>query len=138
MKYILLLLFISVFLLSCNKEKQYNPDEHIVYCKWYQLSRGKSDTLFAVYIPNAFVPTGDGVNDTFNPRLNTYNNYGFSYSLEIVNKNNNIVFKTNDHNEDWDGSLNGHIQPIGTYTYKFTIAHNLDNYEYSGNVLLIN
>lgn len=61
--------------------------------------------LFTCYIPDAFSPNGDGINDFFAP-------YGAgwdlsSYLLVIYSRWGELVFRTTDINNAWDGSLPG-------------------------------
>ena len=58
---------------------------------------------FNVYIPNAFSPNGDGINDTFLPILRGTK----SYLLAIFNRWGNKIFETTDLNSGWDGSFQG-------------------------------
>jgi gliding motility-associated-like protein len=137
MKQLFLSLFLISFLFSCKKEKPYNADEHITYTHWYKLKSISNDTLFAVYIPNAFSPNGDGYNEQFGPVVNTYSS-GLVYSFEVFDKNNTTVFKSSDINARWDGKANGqgNTLAIDSYTYKFKITDNTTVYEYTGSVLL--
>ena len=66
-----------------------------------------------VYIPNAFSPNGDGVNDEFKPVADC----DVSYSLQVFNKWGAIVFSTNDITEGWDGNFQGSQAPDGKYSY---------------------
>ena len=65
-----------------------------------------------VYLPNAFTPNGDGLNDVFMPvthcRFSTY-------LLKIFNRWGEIVFYTDDPKEGWNGSFNGLISPSDVY-----------------------
>ncbi len=77
-------------------------------------------------IPDGFSPNGDGINDNFViPDIAKYN----KVSLEIFNRWGNIVYKSNDYKNDWDGRSNmgvsiGNQLPVGTYFY---IAKIIDN-----------
>ena len=51
--------------------------------------------------PNAFSPDGNGVNDTWMPVALLNGDYIFT--LTISNKAGNVVFKTTDKNNPWDG-----------------------------------
>ena len=66
-----------------------------------------------VYIPNAFTPNGDGINDTWKPEFSdTLNVKG--YNLEIYDKSGVQVFKSTNPNIWWDGL------PFDTiYAYRF-------------------
>ncbi len=68
------------------------------------------------YSPNAFSPNGDGINDTFQPILTDIDFN--TYELNIFNRWGDIIFKTEDYSQSWDGTFNG--EPIigGVYTYK--------------------
>ncbi len=63
--------------------------------------------------PKAFTPNGDTHNDKFlfeSKNIKTFN-------LKIFNRWGNIVFETDDLLEGWDGTCNGKMQNIDTYTY---------------------
>ena len=78
-------------------------------------------TESGLVIPNAFSPDGDGVNDTW--EIQGLNSRG-GYVITIFNRWENIVFKTNQYNNDWQGeSVNtallssNNLLPDGTYFY---------------------
>lgn len=54
-----------------------------------------------VYVPNAFTPNGDGINDLFAPVMRNYNED--EYSFTIINRQGEIVFQTSDTELKWNG-----------------------------------
>ncbi|MBS1496897.1 MAG: gliding motility-associated C-terminal domain-containing protein [Bacteroidetes bacterium] len=87
-----------------------------------------SDTTFVkveecptyFYIPNAFTPNNDGLNDIFKPIITgTLAEYHF----EIYNRFGQKIFATKKINEGWNGTIKGISQNTGIYiwlcTYKF-------------------
>jgi gliding motility-associated-like protein len=73
----------------------------------------------AAFIPSAFSPNGDGLNETFKivgSSCNTKN------TMQIANRWGEVIFKTNSpYQSFWNGNLpNGAKAPIGVYTYKLT------------------
>src|SRR5690606_36131591 len=90
-----------------------NPGEYIV--KQIKTNAfGCSDTLkkliviedeFAFFIPNAFTPNGDGLNDTFYPVI-----YGVTeYAFYIFDRWGNVVFQSNQIGEAWNGTISRKI-----------------------------
>lgn len=71
-----------------------------------------------VFVPNAFSPNGDGLND----QLEVFGNVGSAFKLTVFNKWGEKVFETADINETWDGTVNGHHAPFGTYQYKLSFS----------------
>jgi gliding motility-associated-like protein len=73
------------------------------------------------YIPNAFTPNGDGVNDQF-----YYSGYDLdisSYRMRIFNRWGQLVFTGLDENDSWSGEgLAGQPAPAGTYVYKLEVT----------------
>ena len=68
------------------------------------------------YVPNAFSPNGDQLNDDFTPVFTA----GFdpeSYHLMIFNRWGESVFESFDHTIGWDGTVNGNKAPGGVYIY---------------------
>ena len=63
-----------------------------------------------IYIPNAFTPNGDGLND----RLEIFGENIQNFNIRVLNQWGEIVFQSNDINVLWDGSFNGKIIS-GTY-----------------------
>jgi|GEM_PF-3647773 len=132
MKKIILFILISTLFFSCKKEEQFKPDEHIAYTHWYKTRSGSVDTLFSVYIPNAFTPNGDGINDDFYPE-----GYFYLKNFKILSKENNLIYETTDINGHWDGKNHGTPTQIGTYVYKLNISDGVGNqYEYTGSVTI--
>ena len=68
------------------------------------------------YIPNAFTPNGDGINDKFRILGLPYESIT-RYSLQIYNRWGQKVFSTNDIREPWDGTSNGELCPDGVYVW---------------------
>lgn len=68
----------------------------------------------AVFIPSAFTPNGDGLNDSFGVLGDITVK---SFSLQIFNKWGQMVFTTTDISQKWDGTYKGKKATIGTYPW---------------------
>lgn len=68
------------------------------------------------YIPNAFTPNGDGLNDTFGaiPKYDYIN----KYHLSIFNRWGQMIFQTSNINTDWNGRYEGSPCMVGAYVYR--------------------
>jgi len=66
------------------------------------------------FIPNAFTPNGDGLNDEFRPIL-TFN--PVDYILVIRSRWGNTIFQSADAYEAWDGRSRGQTVPEGVYMF---------------------
>jgi len=66
------------------------------------------------FIPSAFTPNGDGLNDRF--RISVYDNYTVNKFL-IYNRWGAVIFKSNNPGDGWDGTYKGYPQQIGSYIY---------------------
>jgi gliding motility-associated-like protein len=87
------------------------------------------------YIPNAFTPNGDGLNDVFRP---TYVGIQKLDYFRIFNRFGEKVFETAEIGKGWDGTYKGIKQPLGNYVY---VVRGVDMHGkekvYEGNMLLI-
>ena len=77
--------------------------------------------MLGFYVPNAFTPNGDGKNDVFRPSL--FGNVQ-SYLFCIYNRFGELVFKTNNPGEGWDGNYKGKPFDSGT-TFVWRCAYQL-------------
>lgn len=66
-----------------------------------------------LFVPKAFTPNGDFVNDVFLPQGNGI----LAYELSIYNRWGARIFYTTDINQGWDGTYQGELQPPGMYSY---------------------
>ncbi len=76
---------------------------------------------FTFYIPNAFTPRSNGINDMFTPV-----GEGFdidSYKMTIYDRWGQLLFQTNDITNGWNGNshISGQKVPNGTYMYKIEV-----------------
>jgi gliding motility-associated-like protein len=92
-------------------------------------------TLGEPYIPNAFSPNGDGLNDFF--RLEYLQNLKL-LSFKIFNRFGEMVFDGGSSNIGWDGNYKGTAAALGTYYYYIQVVlrdGTLKNYK--GDITLI-
>ncbi len=67
-----------------------------------------------IYIPGAFTPNGDGLNDTWNiPALAAFP----SFTLQVYNRLGQLVYECRNRFRAWDGYFRGEPQAAGTYIY---------------------
>jgi len=66
------------------------------------------------FVPTAFTPNGDGLNDLFKAKVNCALS---QFHLRIFNRWGKTIFETGDINRAWDGTLSGIKLPPGTYVY---------------------
>jgi gliding motility-associated-like protein len=67
-----------------------------------------------VYVPTAFTPNGDGVNDLLRPILIGIKELKF---FTVYNRYGEIVFRTSTHNAGWDGLIGGKMQNTGSFVW---------------------
>ncbi|MEO8733862.1 MAG: gliding motility-associated C-terminal domain-containing protein, partial [Flavobacteriales bacterium] len=70
---------------------------------------------FNLYMPTAFTPDGDGINDIFGVVGTNIQ----SFHMRIFDRWGNQVFETEDPTKGWDGTINGHKPVTGVYTYMY-------------------
>ena len=90
-----------------------------------------------VFIPNAFTPNGDGLNDTWGPSMNEYSDNG--YKLCVFDRWGQLVFMSEDPTEQWDGTVNGKFVESNTvYSYTLKVRdYTGQEFEYSGHVTVL-
>lgn len=85
-------------------------------------------------LPTGFTPNGDGENDIFIIRGGPFKSVDF----KVYNNWGEMVFKTNDGNEGWDGTHKGEKAPLGVYSWTFVVEMgNGQVIKKSGDVTLI-
>jgi gliding motility-associated-like protein len=104
--------------------------------------------LFAVWVPNAFTPNGDGVNDLFyfvslnqleDVTFEIFNRYGerihHAYAKTLDSSLQDQVIKT----FAWDGTYKGNKVPLGTYFYRLSYKRlgNTRVYDTTGSINVI-
>ncbi len=67
-----------------------------------------------IYVPNAFSPNGDGINDTwYIEPLDLFTDA----DIQVFNRYGQLVYRSQGAFKPWDGNRNGHPVPVGTYYY---------------------
>ncbi|MGB3947874.1 MAG: gliding motility-associated C-terminal domain-containing protein, partial [Bacteroidia bacterium] len=105
-------------------------------CKDTAYNQTTIEPEFTFYIPNAFTPNGDGVNDIFAGK----GMFIIQYEMLIFDRWGDLVFETNDYNKQWDGKANKGTKmaqrDVYVYKIKVTDIHQIDHF-YSGTVTLV-
>jgi gliding motility-associated-like protein len=91
---------------------------------------------FSFYIPNAFTPNNDGVNDVFTGLgINAKD-----LTMYIYDRWGEMIYQTNDIQKPWDGKVNNSSTTAqqGVYIYLIYVTDIFDNnHEYNGSVTLL-
>jgi len=87
-----------------------------------------------IYVPNAFSPNGDGINDIFK-----ISSLGIkAFNIKIYNRWGQIVFETEDLNMGWNGKKNNNDSNQGVYVYVINYINIKDeDLNIKGNISLI-
>jgi len=72
-----------------------------------------------IIVPTAFSPNNDGLNDKIGAMI--YCDIS-SYSFTIANRWGQVIFRTNDPLEKWNGTFDNHEAEIGTYSYYIKVV----------------
>lgn len=96
----------------------------------------KIEEPYSFFIPNAFSPDGDGLNDMFIGK-----GIGIAtYSMLIHDRWGNKIYETNDINKPWDGKVQSKTDMVqdDVYLYMITVVDVLgETYVYRGSVTLL-
>ncbi len=89
-----------------------------------------------LWVPNAFTPDGNGINDVFKPVM-----MGLDpsvYHLMVFNRWGGLVFESTDPEKGWDGTRGGSQVPAGVYIWRITYRpmHTADLQEKFGTITL--
>jgi gliding motility-associated-like protein len=134
---------------SADQHPEYNFVAEGQYTVWLYIENqwGCSDSssqlitikpVSTFYIPNAFTPNGDGVNDYFHPFGNNID--PDDYQLLIFNRWGKQVFRSDNLNTPWDGrskAYDDQMAPQGVYVYFIKARINGVLKTFEGTVTLI-
>ena len=88
----------------------------------------------SLFVPNAFTPNHNGLNEIFAPK----GQYIYNYQLEIYNRWGERVFISNECLGGWDGTYKGEAADEGIYYYKLDAFGNDGKiYSYKGLLTLL-
>jgi gliding motility-associated-like protein len=95
-----------------------------------------------LYVPNAFTPDADGINDVFKAEGKFINEDAGSedhnFKLCIFNRWGEKIFETNDISKGWDGKFKGTDVQQDTYVYTITaFGYDKQSYYLQGNFTLL-
>lgn len=90
------------------------------------------------FMPNAFSPNGDGLNDVFAPQFETGCDIT-GYSLQVFNRYGQMIFETIKAGAGWDGTAKGIAADPGTYMFTISYDKGTQHHRYihKGDVTLI-
>ncbi|MBM3430144.1 MAG: T9SS type B sorting domain-containing protein, partial [Bacteroidetes bacterium] len=87
----------------------------------------KVSDVVIIYVPNSFTPDGDGLNDIFIPQLTAGYDRDKVYEFLIYNRWGEVIFKSTQVLEGWDGTYKGVPVQIGTYTWTIRFKDSMSN-----------
>jgi len=89
---------------------------------------------YVIYVPNAFTPNGDGINDIFYAK----GYYIDKFDMMIFDRWGELVFVANDIHKGWDGTVKGKLGENATYVWKIvTVDSQKKRRELTGHITLI-
>jgi gliding motility-associated-like protein len=99
-------------------------------------SNQNKDAVFSFYIPNAFTPNDDGINDEF---------YGkgegiLKYDMWVFDRWGNLIFHSKELNEGWNGKSNDESDVVqqDVYIWKVILTDVFNKkHDYIGTVTLV-
>ena len=93
--------------------------ENSLGCKDSAVAYVTIDDIFALYVPNAFTPNENGLNDVFKAAGRGIDLTTFK--MRIFNRWGTEIWMSADLYEGWDGRIHGDESPQGVYVYVVTL-----------------
>jgi len=72
-----------------------------------------------IFMPNAFTPDDDGMNDMFSPVITFTPS---KYEFRVYNRTGVLLFHTSSHGTGWDGRHNDKLMPSGVYLWSLKLT----------------
>ncbi len=72
------------------------------------------------YIPNAFTPNYDGLNDEFKP---VFDCFPFDYQFNVYDRYGSLVFASDKLNAGWNGKKRNEVLQVGIYVWTLQYRH---------------
>ena len=134
MKYFLALLILGVCLSACRKEEvNHDAQIRLIPCKIRDY-----DSTFTFYIPSAFTPNGDGINDYWEPKSNGVALDSSRYFINILTKDGNILFSSASPSKFYGKGKNGKIVAEQSLCFYIEARNKItgESHAYTGSFLL--
>ncbi|MBL7944153.1 MAG: gliding motility-associated C-terminal domain-containing protein, partial [Flavobacteriales bacterium] len=93
--------------------------------------------IIDVFVPNAFSPDNDGINEYFIPSI--YTAWPIDrYVFQIYNRWGEVIFETNDPSKGWMGEVHegAFYSRDGVYVYHIEITSGVVSREFDGHVMM--
>lgn len=122
----------------------YNPDQQLFRYRILAFAQGTPRISYSnffvftrdpvIFMPDAFSPNGDTVNDIFAPK----GQFVDKSRLIIYNRWGQVLHETSNVTEGWDGTIGGQPAVEGTYVYRLEITDSLgQSFVKTGTVFLV-
>ena len=103
------------------------PEETTTYYANVKKTDGQDTTIYikveviqcGLYIPNAFTPNGDGINDEFKIQIPEELQI-VNFEISIFEPSGRLIFHSKNPSQGWDGNYQGGKSPQGAYFYVVT------------------
>ncbi len=103
-------------------------------CEDVAFGQVKVEPIVTFYIPSAFTPNEDGVNETFFGTGESIR----KYNMKISDRWGQLLFESNDPDFHWDGTFKGKQVEAGVYVYEFLLQDEFGHsHQYAGRVTLL-
>lgn len=134
----------GTFTSNCDTSHQYSSPGYYTVMQVVENQLGCADTAileveveseFVFWIPNAFTPDKNNLNDVFKPTVFGVRDYTFS----IFDRWGVKIFETSDFTQGWDGTYKNASCKMDVYNYKIVFKDNVENsfHQHIGKVSLL-
>lgn len=98
------------------------------------------DNTFYVYVPSAFTPGTDGINDLFIPSFSSLDEIK-TYTFEVTNRWGEVIFRTANPQEGWTGDVQGGDYFVHNDIFNWYVKIEFNNNQlaraYKGDVIVL-
>ena len=99
------------------------------------IDKEEDNCVCSVFLPSAFTPNNDGINDQFTAIANCNL---FNYQMKIYNRWGEELFQSESINDSWDGTFNQKEIETDVYSYNLTFSYATGEFgQESGHVTLL-